>query len=99
MATNKHASIRYQTLNNCFRNPGRNYYIEDLIKACNDAIYDYLKVLEFIKPLYNAILYTNVLNFSCKNFKKRNISKYHFSLILSEAIQESLVCIPSQINK
>ena len=41
MATNKHAIIRYQTLDKCFRNPGRTYYIEDLIDACNDAIYDY----------------------------------------------------------
>ena len=36
MSTNKHAVIRYQTLDNCFRNPGRRYYIEDLIKACLD---------------------------------------------------------------
>jgi predicted DNA-binding transcriptional regulator YafY len=41
MATNKHAIIRYQTLDKCFRNPGRTYYIEDLIDACNDAIYDF----------------------------------------------------------
>ncbi len=41
MSTNKHAIIRYQTLDKCFRNPGRTYYIDDLIKACNDAIYEY----------------------------------------------------------
>ena len=41
MATNKHATIRYQILDKCFRNPGRTYYIEDLIDACNNAIYDY----------------------------------------------------------
>ena len=40
MATNKHAIIRYQTLDKCFRNPGRTYYIDDLIQACNDAIYE-----------------------------------------------------------
>ena len=39
MSTNKHASIRYQALDNCFRNPGRRYFIEDLIKACNDALF------------------------------------------------------------
>jgi predicted DNA-binding transcriptional regulator YafY len=36
--TNKNALIRYQTLNTCFSNPGRNYFIEDLLKECNKAI-------------------------------------------------------------
>jgi predicted DNA-binding transcriptional regulator YafY len=40
MATNKNATIRYQTLNRCFRNPGRKYYIEDLVEACNDSLLD-----------------------------------------------------------
>lgn len=38
MATNKNATIRYQALNRCFRNPGRKYYIDDLIEACNDSL-------------------------------------------------------------
>jgi len=38
MSTNKNATIRYQALNQCFRNPGRTYYIDDLIKACNDSL-------------------------------------------------------------
>lgn len=41
MATNKNAIIRYQTLDKCFRNPGRKYFIEDLIDACCKAIYDF----------------------------------------------------------
>lgn len=41
MATNKHAVIRYQTLDKCFRNPGRKYFIEDLIEACSNAIYEF----------------------------------------------------------
>lgn len=40
MATNKNATIRYQALNRCFRNPGRKYYIDDLIDACNDSLLD-----------------------------------------------------------
>jgi len=40
MATNKNATIRYQSLNRCFRNPGRKYYIDDLIEACNDSLLD-----------------------------------------------------------
>jgi hypothetical protein len=40
MATNKLASLRYLALDRCFSNPGRKYYIEDLIDACNQAIYE-----------------------------------------------------------
>lgn len=40
MATNKNATIRYQALNRCFRNPGRKYFIEDLIEACNNSLLD-----------------------------------------------------------
>ena len=40
MATNKNAIIRYQVLDKCFRNPGRKYYMIDLIDACNDALFD-----------------------------------------------------------
>jgi predicted DNA-binding transcriptional regulator YafY len=40
MATNKNATIRYQTLDRCFRNPGRKYNIEDLVNACNEALLD-----------------------------------------------------------
>ncbi len=38
MATNKHAQIRYKILDNCFRNTGRNYFIDDLLEECNNAI-------------------------------------------------------------
>jgi predicted DNA-binding transcriptional regulator YafY len=40
MATNKNATIRYQTLDRCFRNPGRKFNIDDLVNACNEALYD-----------------------------------------------------------
>jgi predicted DNA-binding transcriptional regulator YafY len=40
MATNKNATIRYQTLNRCFRNPGRKYNIDDLVDVCNEALLD-----------------------------------------------------------
>ncbi|WP_417873671.1 helix-turn-helix transcriptional regulator [Xanthomarina gelatinilytica] len=38
MSTNKNAIIRYHTLDRCFSNPGKRYYIEDLLKACNDSL-------------------------------------------------------------
>lgn len=41
MATNKHAQIRYNTLDNCFRNSGRSYTIKDLLEACNLAIIEF----------------------------------------------------------
>lgn len=41
MATNKHATIRYHALDRCFSNFGRKFYIDDLVEACNEAIYDF----------------------------------------------------------
>lgn len=41
MATNKHAIIRYQTLDKCFRNLGRRYFMDDLIKECNLALIEF----------------------------------------------------------
>lgn len=49
MATNKHAIIRYQALDKCFSNFGRRFYIDDLIEACNDAIYDFTGKSDGIK--------------------------------------------------
>jgi predicted DNA-binding transcriptional regulator YafY len=49
MATNKHATIRYHALDQCFSNTGRSYYIDDLIEACNNALYDYTGSFEGIK--------------------------------------------------
>lgn len=49
MATNKHASIRYQALDKCFRNFGRRYDINDLIEACNQAIYKFTGIEDGIK--------------------------------------------------
>ena len=38
MPTNKNAQIRYQILDNCFRNSGKRYFIEDLIAECNKKL-------------------------------------------------------------
>lgn len=38
MAINKNALIRYKVLDNCFRNPGRNFFINDLIDECNKVL-------------------------------------------------------------
>jgi len=49
MATNKHAQIRYHALDRCFSNPGRKYFIDDLIDACNEALYDYTGMTDGVK--------------------------------------------------
>jgi len=49
MATNKNATIRYQVLDRCFRNPGRRYYMEDLVDACNEALYEFSGTQDGIK--------------------------------------------------
>lgn len=57
MAITKNAYIRYQTLDRCFRNPGRNYFIEDLLEECNSAIRELDPDSEGIKKrqLFNDI--------------------------------------------
>ena len=49
MSTNKHATIRYNALDQCFSNTGRRYYIEDLIEACNKALYEFTGINNGIK--------------------------------------------------
>jgi hypothetical protein len=49
MATTKYATIRYHALDQCFSNTGKRYYIEDLIDACAQAIYDYAGVKEGVR--------------------------------------------------
>ncbi|MBS1743114.1 MAG: WYL domain-containing protein [Bacteroidetes bacterium] len=55
MATNKNALIRYKVLDNCFRNPGKRYFIDDLIEACE-------KVLLEIDPDSNGISRRQILD-------------------------------------
>ena len=50
MATNKHAIIRYQALDKCFSNIGRQYFIKDLIEACNEALYLYTADQKYSDP-------------------------------------------------
>ncbi len=41
MATNKNAQTRFRTLDRCLGNWSRRYYIDDLVEACNEALYLY----------------------------------------------------------
>lgn len=49
MASNKNALIRYQSLDKCFRNPGRMYFWEDLLEECNKALLDFDSIGEGIQ--------------------------------------------------
>lgn len=40
MPIKKSPIIRYKILDNCFRNPGKRYFIEDLIAECNKVLFD-----------------------------------------------------------
>jgi predicted DNA-binding transcriptional regulator YafY len=57
MPINKNAVIRYQALDKCFSNPGRNYSIQDLLEACNNALREFDQNSEGIKKrqLYDDI--------------------------------------------
>jgi len=41
MSINKNALLRYQVLDRCFSNPGRNYFIDDLLHEVNKALEEY----------------------------------------------------------
>ena len=47
--------IRYQALDRCFSNSGRNFYINDLIEACNEALYNYTGEDKYSDPDNPAI--------------------------------------------
>ena len=49
MSTNKHATIRYNTLDTCFANRGRKFFMDDLVEACNYSIYEFSGQLEGVK--------------------------------------------------
>lgn len=44
MPVNRNALIRYRTIDKCLQNRRRKWTIEDLIDACNDALYEYVGV-------------------------------------------------------
>jgi len=41
MALNKNALIRYKTIDKCLQNNNRRWTLDNLIKACSDALYEY----------------------------------------------------------
>lgn len=41
MPINKHALIRYKTIDNCLQNRFRKWTLDDLVEACSDALYEF----------------------------------------------------------
>lgn len=66
MFTTKHQIVRYNKLDKCFQNSGKEYSIDDLLDAVNEAILEYdhnssgveirtlRKDISFMKAVYNA---------------------------------------------
>jgi len=48
MPANKNALLRYKTIDNCLRNTGRRWALEDLVQACSDALYEYTGKDEYL---------------------------------------------------
>lgn len=53
--------IRYQALDKCFSNFARRYYIEDLILACNEALYNFTGNEKYANPLKPGISRRQIL--------------------------------------
>jgi len=55
MATNKNAQLRYNVLDRCFRNPGRQYFWQDLAEECSNAIEEHSGLASSIsrKTIFN----------------------------------------------
>lgn len=61
MPVNKHALIRYHALDKCFSNFARRFYIEDLIAACNDALYNFTGDEKYGDPINPGISRRQIL--------------------------------------
>ena len=57
MPTNKNAQLRYQVLDRCFSNQHRQYTIDDLVNAVNDALYDLYGTKVSVRQIRDDIKY------------------------------------------
>lgn len=61
MPVNKYVSLRYLVLNRCFRNPFREYTIDDLVDECNKALRNAGKTEVSQRTIQNDINIFNLL--------------------------------------
>jgi predicted DNA-binding transcriptional regulator YafY len=82
MPINKHQIIRYQALDKCLRNNGKRYFIEDLVDACNDAIYNFSGNLDGIqkRQIYDDIAFMQSENGYAAPVEKNKVGRkvYYF---------------------
>ncbi|MFL0078030.1 helix-turn-helix transcriptional regulator [Tenacibaculum maritimum] len=59
MPNTKHAIIRYQALDKCFRNKSKRYFIDDLVNACQSAIENFTGNVEGVqkRQVYDDIAF------------------------------------------
>ena len=59
MPNTKHAIIRYQALDKCFRNKSKRYFIDDLVNACQSAIENFTGKAEGVqkRQVYDDIAF------------------------------------------
>jgi predicted DNA-binding transcriptional regulator YafY len=83
MPTTKNATIRYQALDRCLRNPGRRYNIDDLVEACNDALIDFEPACSGVKKrqVYDDIRFmqdSQGFNAPIETFKEGRVAYYRY---------------------
>lgn len=83
MPTTKNATIRYQALDRCLRNPGRRYNIDDLVEACNDALTDFDPSCSGVKKrqVYDDIRFmqdSQGFNAPIETFKEGRVAYYRY---------------------
>lgn len=82
MPKNKHQIIRYQTLDRCFRNKTKHYFIGDLIEACQTAIFNHSGNSEGVKKrqIYDDIAFMMSENGYAAPIKKDKLGRkvYYF---------------------
>jgi len=82
MPQNKYQIVRYQALDKCFRNGVLKYFIDDLMEACNEAIYNFSGNSEGVKKrqLYDDIAFMQSENGYNAPIEKEKIGRkvYYF---------------------
>jgi predicted DNA-binding transcriptional regulator YafY len=77
MATINNPFTRYKVLDNCFRNTGKEYFIEDLIEECEKALSEIDPNTKGIsrKQIFNDIRYMESVEGGCIELKRTRVGK------------------------
>ena len=67
MAQGKNAFIRYNVLDRCFRDRRKRYYMSDLVDACKEELYNYVKTSELYSNVKPKLFILSQLYFLIEN--------------------------------